>query len=123
MYRIIEGRGTGKTSRLMLIAKETNAIFYCQECSIFMCNKCLNYHDEVLDFHHKFNVNEQNINEMFSGLCKEINHNNKLNYYCKSHNTLCCAACLSKIKDKENGQHSNCNVCLIDEVLNEKKKF
>ena len=29
MYRIIEGRGTGKTSRLMLIAKEQNAIFVC----------------------------------------------------------------------------------------------
>ena len=29
MYRIIEGRGTGKTSRLMLLAKENNAIFVC----------------------------------------------------------------------------------------------
>ena len=29
MYRIIEGRGTGKTSRLMLLAKENNAIFIC----------------------------------------------------------------------------------------------
>ena len=27
MYRIIEGRGTGKTSRLMLLAKENDAIF------------------------------------------------------------------------------------------------
>ena len=29
MYRIIEGRGTGKTSRLMLLAKENNALFVC----------------------------------------------------------------------------------------------
>jgi hypothetical protein len=29
MYRIIEGRGTGKTSRLMLLAKENDAIFVC----------------------------------------------------------------------------------------------
>lgn len=29
MYRIIEGRNTGKTSRLMLLAKENNAIFVC----------------------------------------------------------------------------------------------
>lgn len=29
MYRIIDGRATGKTSRLMLIAKENNAIFVC----------------------------------------------------------------------------------------------
>ena len=30
MYRIIEGRGTGKTSRLMLLAKENNATFVCE---------------------------------------------------------------------------------------------
>ena len=29
MYRIIDGRGTGKTSRLMIIAKENNAVFVC----------------------------------------------------------------------------------------------
>lgn len=29
MYRIIDDRGTGKTSRLMLIAKENNAVFVC----------------------------------------------------------------------------------------------
>lgn len=29
MYRIIDGRGTGKTGRLMLLAKESNAIFVC----------------------------------------------------------------------------------------------
>ena len=29
MYRIIDGRGTGKTSRLMLLAKENNAIIAC----------------------------------------------------------------------------------------------
>lgn len=29
MYRIIDDRGTSKTSRLMLIAKENNALFVC----------------------------------------------------------------------------------------------
>jgi len=29
MIRIIDGRGTGKTNRLMLFAKEHNAIFVC----------------------------------------------------------------------------------------------
>ena len=29
MYRIIESSGTGKTSRLMLLAKENDAIFVC----------------------------------------------------------------------------------------------
>lgn len=31
MIRIIEGRGTGKTLRLMLIAKEQNAKFVCSD--------------------------------------------------------------------------------------------
>lgn len=30
MYRIIDGRGTGKTSRLMLLAKENNAVVVCK---------------------------------------------------------------------------------------------
>ena len=29
MYRIIDERGSGKTGRLMLIAKENNAVFVC----------------------------------------------------------------------------------------------
>jgi hypothetical protein len=29
MYRIIDGRGTGKTSRLMLLAKENNGVIVC----------------------------------------------------------------------------------------------
>ena len=33
MYRIIDGRGSGKTSRLMLIAKENNALFVCNNPS------------------------------------------------------------------------------------------
>ena len=42
------------------------------------------------------------------GLCKEENHSNILEYFCKSHNVLCCAACINKIKGKGNGQHSYC---------------
>ena len=101
--------------------KDINAISYCQECNIFMCNKCINHHEEIFDFHHKYNLNEQDINDFFFFFCKETNHNIKLNYYCKNHNQLCCAACLSKIKDKEYGKHSDCNVCLIKEIENEKK--
>ena len=53
-------------------------IYYCQECNIFMCNKCANHHDEVFDFHQKVNLNEQNINEIFTGICKEPKHKNEL---------------------------------------------
>lgn len=30
MYRIIDTRGSGKTSRLMLLAKENNGVFVCE---------------------------------------------------------------------------------------------
>ena len=45
----------------------------------------------------------------------------KLEFYCKAHNTLCCAACLSKIKEKGNGQHFECEVCCIENIKEEKK--
>jgi len=100
---------------------EINAIIFCLECNIYMCNKCSNHHSEILDNHHKYNLNE-NIQEIFTGICKEPNHNDKLIYYCKNHNQLCCPACLCKIKDKDNGQHTDCNVCLIDEIREEKRQ-
>ena len=41
--------------------------------------------------------------------------------FCKNHNTLCCAACISKIQSKGNGKHKNCDVCNIEEIKDEKK--
>ena len=102
--------------------EQNEAIFYCQECKIYMCNKCENYHSELFPNHKKYKLDTNiNINEIFTGFCKEENHNNPLLFLCKSHNKLCCGACLSKIKKKGNGQHSDCDVCLIEEIKDEKK--
>ena len=100
---------------------DINAIYYYQEFDIFMCNKCINYHDEVLDFHHKYNLNVYIFNEIFTGICKDPKLKNELDFYCKNHNKLCCLACISKIKDKGNGQHTDYNVCLIEEIKDGKK--
>ena len=43
-------------------------------------------------------------------------------FYCKNHNILCCAACLSKMEVNGFGQHFNCEVCLIKDIKEEKKK-
>ena len=99
---------------------EANAIAYCHECDIYLCNKCKNHHIELFESHQNYDLNNNN-QEIFSGICKELNHKNKLEYYCKNHNILCCAACLCKIKGKGNGQHHDCNVCLIEEIKEEKK--
>ena len=86
-----------------------------------MCNKCQNLHSELFDSHHIYKLN-QNLKEIFTGFCKEKNHNKELNYFCKNHNALCCAVCLCKIEDKGNGNHKNCEVFLINDIQEEKRK-
>jgi len=101
--------------------EQIDAIIYCQECNKNMCNKCQNLHSELFDSHHVYNLNK-NLKEIFTGLCKEKNHNKELNYFCKNHNVLCCAVCLCKIEDKGNGLHKNCEACLINDIQEEKRK-
>ena len=97
---------------------EIDAISYCQECKKYFCNKC---HVEILEDHKIINLNQ--VNEVFIELCQEENHNDKLELYCKEHNTLCCAACTSKIRDERYGQHHDYDVCYIkDEKKNKLKE-
>ena len=53
--------------------KENDAISFCQECNIFMCNKCDKMHSELFKNHIKYNI-DKNMNDIFTGLCKEKNH-------------------------------------------------
>ena len=100
--------------------QEIKAKFYCQICKIYMCNKCESIHQKLFSNHSPYNLNE-NINEIFTGICKEENHLNSLDYFCKNHNVLCCAACISKIKGKGNGQHADCEICFIEDIKDTKK--
>ena len=59
--------------------------------------------------------------DIFTGYCQEENHPNKLIYFCKDHNQLCCAACLCKINKNGDGRHKDCNVCSIEDIKEEKK--
>ena len=98
-----------------------DAINYCHECKIYLCNKCLKYHSELFEDHHLYNINN-NINEIFTGYCKEKGHNDILKYFCKNHNKLCCGDCVVKIEGKEYGQHKDCELCFIKEIKDNKKK-
>ena len=100
--------------------QEIDAISYCGECKINMCNKCEKYHTKLFQNHQIYNLNK-NIEDIFTGFCKELNHSERLDFFCKNHNTLCCAACLCKISKKGFGFHKDCNVCLIDEIKDEKE--
>ena len=100
--------------------EEKDAISFCFECKVYMCNKCESFHSKLCKNHHWFNL-DKNINEIFTGFCTEGNHMGKLEYFCKSHNKLCCGFCITKIKGKEKGQHKDCDVCFIEEIKEEKK--
>ena len=101
--------------------EQIDAKVFCQECCIYMCNKCQNHHSELFDFHHIYNL-DKGINNLFTGFCKEKQHNKELNYYCKNHNILCCAVCLCKIEDNGYGLHKNCEVCTLKEINEEKRE-
>ena len=99
--------------------KDIEAISYCYKCQIYLCNKCLNLHKGFFDNHPIYNIDKLK-EEIFTGFCKEENHNIKLEYFCKNHNQLCCGLCSNKIKGKGNGQHSNCDICFIEDIKEEK---
>ena len=101
--------------------KEIDAIIYCQKCDILMCHKCDNNHSALFESHRKYKLDKENIKDIFTGFCKEENHLEKLEFFCKNHNKLCCASCLCKIKQKNKGQHHDCNVCTIEDIKDEKK--
>ena len=100
--------------------KEIDSISFCPECRIYMCNKCQNHH-EALFSHHPYNLNKDE--EIFTGFCNEKNHPNRLEYFCKEHNQLCCAACIAKLNIKGDGQHKDCDVCDIESIKDEKKNI
>ena len=100
--------------------KEVIAISYCQECNIYMCNKCLNLHEQLFYNHHLNNL-DKDIIEIFTNICKVNNHQNKFQYYCKEHNILCCAKCITKIEGEGNGLHKDCNICFIKNIKDEKR--
>ena len=68
---------------------DINAVSYCPECKKYLCNKCEKFHEETEDYKIIY-LNEKK--EIFIDECKEENHNAKLEFYCKEHNTLCCLA-------------------------------
>ena len=101
--------------------KELDAIVYCGECKIYMCSKCEQFHSKLLSAHQTINLDKED-GEIFTGICKEPNHGNKLEFFCKNHNTLCCVSCTSKIGKKGLGLHKDCDVCFLEDIKEEKKE-
>ena len=100
--------------------KDIDATSYCLECKIYMCSECSNHHQGLCSNHHQYNLDKE-LKDIFIDICKEENHLLKLEYYCKTHNQLCCVACIAKIEGKGNGKHKNCEVFFIENIKDEKK--
>ena len=100
--------------------EEIDASSYCAICKIFICNKCEVLHSKLFSSHIT-TILAKNNQEIFTGFCMEEKHNIELEYFCKTHNQLCCAACLCKLKKNENGKHKDCDVCFIEDIKDEKK--
>ena len=99
---------------------DTNAVSYCQACDKYLCSKCQNFHSELFEDHTIYKL-DKDLKEMFINICKENNHHIKLDFFCKTHNILCCSSCICKIKNDTYGKHRDCNVCLLKDILDEKK--
>jgi hypothetical protein len=97
--------------------KEINAISFCNECRIYMCNKCVNFHLQLFKNHHQVNIEKDK--DEFIGICNI--HQIELKYFCSNHNILCCSECIIKIQGKKNNQHENCKICYIEDIEKEKK--
>ena len=102
---------------------QINAVIFCQACNIFLCNKCQNnFHYKLFANHPIKNLNQEK-NDIFTGICYEKNHLSKLEYFCKTHNKLCCAKCITKVRDENNGQHKDCDISLLIDIKAEKEKL
>ena len=106
--------------------EEIMSNYYCLQCKIYICKKCEIFHSNL--FHQKNHIlinldKNKEINDIFTGYCKENNHLEKLEYYCKNHNKLCCSSCIVKIKRDGKGQHTDCNICIIENIKDEKKNL
>ena len=98
------------------------AIIYWYSCKLSMCDKCSVHHSELFEGHKTINLDkdkDKGIKKIFTWLCKEEKHKIELEYYCKAHNILCCAACINKIQSKGNGKHKDCQICNIEEIKDE----
>ena len=100
---------------------EVDAIKYCPECKKLFCKKCDEFHGSIFEDHQTYPL-DKDMNEIFTGFCKLENHQSELNYFCKDHNELVCAKCTTKMKGQGNGQHTDCNICYIGDICEEKKK-
>ena len=101
---------------------EIDAKVICINCNLNLCKECEIFHSNFCKDHQIFSIGKD-YKEIFLGYCQEFNHKIKFEYFCRTHNLLCCAKCITKIKNEINGKHTDCDICNIEDIIDEKKKI
>ena len=103
--------------------KDIEASIFCKDCKIYLCNNCQSFHSDLFENHKLIDIKNTNPgqNYLFTGFCPENDHFEKLEYFCKNHNNLCCSSCIVKVIKKGKGLHSNCEICLIEDIKDKQK--
>ena len=97
-----------------------NAFLFCNNCQVYLCKKCESFHSNLFQNHSLFKL-DQDIKDIFTGYCQKDNHNQILEFYCKTHNELCCASCICVLKGRGKGFHSSCEICFLEDIKEDKK--
>ena len=91
-------------------SKHQNAevVTYYPECKKFCCTECDKLMRELFPEYHPLPIEEASeLTLTFEDRCKEIGHSDcPLNYFCKTHNELCCSECAYS----GTGKHRGCAV-------------
>ena len=66
-----------------------------------------------------FDLSDENIEKKSKIFCFEGDNHNEFEYFCKTHNKFVCASCIVKIKKKGKGQHHDCDVCIIEDLVHQ----
>ena len=97
-----------------------NAFLFCNNCQVYLCKKCESFHSNLFHNHSLFKL-DQDIKDIFKKKKKKDNHNQILEFYCKTHNELCCASCICVLKGRGKGFHSSCEICFLEDIKEDKK--
>ena len=62
--------------------KESEALSFCIECKIYMCNKCEKLHSDLFQKHNSIKLEKgKDITELFTGFCKKNKHKDELIFF------------------------------------------
>ncbi|KAK3595639.1 hypothetical protein CHS0354_009605 [Potamilus streckersoni] len=104
----------------LTLGKQNISVAYCVTCSEYLCNICYNCHKSFkMSMDHSITVHsesaQQNRNSSQVDMYHCYIHGKQYEYFCSSHNELCCSDCA--IKD-----HRKCDELLFVKHLSERAK-